>query len=133
MKGRPVNSPEKSVTTVDELVAATKDTGVHHVVVRGSLANAPSIRLSPGQSLRGEDDVSEINFTAGTDGVQLSSDNRIQSIRLNATPDKRAIFNLAPPLIVCPAVISPNLSLRPPSITRHQQPRVSDSGKELIK
>jgi len=88
-----MNSPEKSVTTVDELVAATKDTGVHHVVVRGTLTNAPSIRLSPGQSLRGEGDGSEINFAAGIDGVQLSSDNRIQDIRLNATADKRAILN----------------------------------------
>ncbi len=93
MKDRPMNSQEKSVATVDELVAATKDTDAHHVVVRGSLANAPSIRLSPGQSLRGEGDGSQITFAAGTDGLQLSSDNRIHNIRLYATTDKRAIFN----------------------------------------
>ena len=88
-----MNTQEKSVTTVEELVAATKDTGIHHIVVRSSLANAPSVRLAPGQSLRGEGDHAQISFAAETDGLQVSSDNRIQNIRLNATTNKRAIFN----------------------------------------
>ena len=32
----------KSAATVEELVAATKDTGVRRIAVRGDLANAPS-------------------------------------------------------------------------------------------
>jgi len=50
----------KSAATVEELVAATKDTGVRRIAVRGDLANAPSIRLSPGQSLHGEGDGARI-------------------------------------------------------------------------
>ena len=83
----------KSVTTVEELVAATRNGDAHHIVVRGGLSNAPSIHLAPGQSLRGDGDAAAIAFTAGTDGLQLSSDNRIHNIRLNASLDKRAIFN----------------------------------------
>ena len=83
----------KSAATVEEVVAATKDAGIRRILVRGDLANAPSIRLSPGQSLQGEGDESQITFAARTDGLQLSSDNRVHNIRLHASPDKRAIFN----------------------------------------
>lgn len=88
-----MNPREKAATTVDELVALSKDTGVRQIVVRGGLADVPSVRLSPGQSLRGEDESSTITFAEGTDGLQLSSDNRIHDIRLHASADKRAIFN----------------------------------------
>ena len=83
----------KVVNTVEQLVAATKEAGIHHIVVHGGLTGAQSIRLSPGQSLRGEGDAAAITFAAGIDGIQLSSDNRIHNIRLNAAADKRAIFN----------------------------------------
>jgi hypothetical protein len=88
-----MNSQEKTVSTADELVAATKDKGTHHIVVRGALLHAPSIRLAPGQSLRGDRDGAAITFATSVDGVQLSSDNRIHNIRINASVDKRAIFN----------------------------------------
>jgi hypothetical protein len=84
---------EKAVATVDALVAATKERSVKQIVVSGSLANAPTISLSPGQSLRGEGEEAAVTFTKGTDGLQLSSDNRVHNIRLHTTPDKRAIFN----------------------------------------
>jgi len=93
MKGHCMNSQEKSVTTVDELAATTKDNGVHHIVVRGSLTNAPSIRLAPDQSLRGGREHSSITFAVGADGLQLSSNNRLHDLRFTTTPDKRAIFN----------------------------------------
>ncbi len=83
----------KSVTTVDELIAATRDKNAHHIVVRGGLTNAPSIRLAPGQSIRGDGDEAVISFAADIDGLQLSSDNRVHNVRLNATVNKRAIFN----------------------------------------
>ena len=88
-----MNNQEKPVTTIDALVAATRDAGVQHIIVSGSLTNSPSIRLSPGQSLRGDGAETMIAFAAGADGLQLSSDNRIHNIRLDASPDKRAIFN----------------------------------------
>jgi hypothetical protein len=79
--------------TTDALIAATKDKSVRHIAISGHLADAPSIRLSPGQSLRGADEQSAIAFAAGTDGLQLSSDNRVHNIRLDTSPTKRAIFN----------------------------------------
>jgi hypothetical protein len=83
----------QSADTVEKLVTATKDACIRRIVVRGDLPDAPSIRLSPGQSLRGESDESKITFADGTDGLQISSDNRIHNIRLHASPDRRALFN----------------------------------------
>lgn len=88
-----MNAGETLVTTTDALVTATKDKDVQRIAVSGHLTDAPSVRLSPGQSLRGADKRSIITFTAYTDGLQLSSDNRISDVRLEASPEKRAIFN----------------------------------------
>lgn len=88
-----MNNPENVVSTVEALVAATKDKGAHHIVVRGALVNAPSIVLAPGQTLRGDGDGAAVTFAKDSDGVQLSFDNRIHNIRLNAASEKRAIFN----------------------------------------
>ena len=62
-------------------------------MVRGHLSKVPSVRLSPGQSLRGDGDQATVTFADSADGLQLSSDNRVHSIHLRAAPDKRAIFN----------------------------------------
>ncbi|HEX6005777.1 MAG TPA: hypothetical protein VFZ14_17450 [Burkholderiales bacterium] len=88
-----MNVSETSIATVDELVAATKDKGAHHIAVHGDLTNAPTIRLSPGQTLRGEGEGATVTFANDADGLQLSSDNRIHNIRLSASTDRRAIFN----------------------------------------
>lgn len=98
MEGHPMSasytmSAAKAVTTADQLVTATQDASIHQIVVHGSLTNAPSVRLSPGQTLRGEHDGSQITFIPGSDGLQLSSDNRIHTLHLSTAPDKRAIFN----------------------------------------
>lgn len=88
-----MSNPERTVATLDELVAAAKDKSTQHIVVHGNLTNAPSIRLSPGQSLHGDGDGAAITFAKGGDGLQLSCDNRVHNIRLNASANKRAIFN----------------------------------------
>jgi hypothetical protein len=88
-----MKSPDTAVKTVDALVAAIKDTDAERIVVRGDLTGAPSFRLAPGQSLFGEGEGAAITFEEGIDGVQLSSDNRIGTIRLQTAPDRRAIFN----------------------------------------
>jgi hypothetical protein len=88
-----MDNPDKAVTTVAALVAATADKGVRQIAVRGVLTDAPAIRLAPGQSLRGDGDGAAITFARDGDGVQLSSDNRIHNLRLNASPERRAIFN----------------------------------------
>jgi hypothetical protein len=81
------------VTSVEALIAASKDVGIRRIVVQGALDDAPSIRLSPGQSLHGEGQSARIGFAAGSEGLQLSSDNRVHNLRLDAAIDKRAIFN----------------------------------------
>ena len=86
-----MSTAEKAVSPSDALVAATRDKDVRHIVVCGKLTDTPSINLLPGQTLRG--DGAAVIFTAGSDGVQLSSDNRVHNIRLDTVPEKRAIFN----------------------------------------
>ena len=84
---------ERVVTTSDELLAAVGSEGTRRIVVRGSLQGAPTIRLMPGQTLRGEHDACGITFQESVDGLQLSADNAISSLRLVASPTRRAIFN----------------------------------------
>lgn len=81
------------VSTVDKLVAASSDPRILRIHVEGHLTGAPSVRLSPGQALIGADEHAAVTFASGNDGVQLSSDNRLQGIRLAASPEKRALFN----------------------------------------
>lgn len=92
-KARFMDTRERSVAAVEDLIAATRDSNVRRIVVRGDLSGAPAIRLLPGQSLYGEGERPRIAFAEGTDGVQLSSDNRVHGIHLHASPQKRAIFN----------------------------------------
>jgi hypothetical protein len=87
------SKPGHPVATTDALVAAVRDPVARRIVVRGELAKAPSIRLAPGQILCGEDEHCSIAFDDGVDGVQLSTDNEISTLRLLASPEQRAIFN----------------------------------------
>ena len=94
---RPVNMVNAKPTT-DHRVATTveltvRDPAARRIVVRGTLADAPSIRLAPGQILCGEDDHCSIAFADGVDGVQLTTDNEVSALQLTVSPDKRAILN----------------------------------------
>ena len=88
-----MNQREHTANSVDELVALTKNADVRQIVVGGELTNVPELRLSPGQSLRGEDASSALSFKDGSDGIQLSSNNLIQNLFVATSPDTRAIFN----------------------------------------
>jgi hypothetical protein len=88
-----MSTSDVTVETVEALVAASKDGAVRRIAVKANLANAPSIRLSPGQTLCGAGPDAIIGFTAAADGLQLSSDNCVRDIRLDAAPDRRAVFN----------------------------------------
>lgn len=81
------------VKTTAMLVGAVKDGAVSLIVVDGALANVPSLRLHPGQSLQGANDRASITFAEGEEGLQLTSDNDVVNIRLQTRPDQRAIFN----------------------------------------
>jgi hypothetical protein len=87
-----MSAAEKWVTTTDALVTAIKE-GIGKVVVSGRLGDAPSLHLSPGQSLCGAAADSTVAFLAGADGVELSCDNSIHNLHLDAAPERRAIFN----------------------------------------
>ncbi len=61
--------------------------------MRGMIADAPSIRLSPGQHLVGEHEHASILFRPDGDGLELTSDNEVRTIRLQAAPHQRAVYN----------------------------------------
>jgi hypothetical protein len=84
---------ERTISTVDELLAAVQDRQAKIITVNGELADAPSIRLAPGQSLKGSDEASTIRFRPGQDGVQLSSDNEVSNLVVVCDVERRAIFN----------------------------------------
>jgi len=81
------------VTTSEALQAAVRDEDRRVIAIGGTLSGLPSIRLLPGQSLVGGEAGATLAFAAGSDGVQLSEDNEIRDLRIEASPDRRAIFN----------------------------------------
>src|SRR5258708_12845021 len=87
-----MSSPPHFIATAEQLVALTKEPRARHLVVCGNLANVPSFRLAPGQTLAGNGDNASIAFVKGIDGLQLSSDNEVRNLRLEASAGRRAIF-----------------------------------------
>src|SRR5258708_38059486 len=85
--------PPEFNETAEQVVALTKEPRALHLVVCGNLANVPSFRLAPGQTLAGNGDNASISFVKGVDGLQLSSDNEVRHLRLEASAGRRAIFN----------------------------------------
>jgi hypothetical protein len=78
---------------LDKLLAATQETQVKTITVTEDLAGVPSLRLSPGQALRGDNRTPAIRFRAGQDGLELSSDNAVSGLRLICDLDRCAVFN----------------------------------------
>ena len=62
------------------------------IEVQGALDHAPSLRLKPGQALRGAPGAS-IRFVPGQDGVVLTADNSVENIELLADPERCALLN----------------------------------------
>jgi hypothetical protein len=84
---------ERKVSSVEELLAATRDTEVTTITVEHDLLDVPSLKLAPRQSLRGVEARPMLCFRAGQDGVQLSSDNTVSELRLVGDSRARAVFN----------------------------------------
>lgn len=80
-------------TTPQELQAALHDGRYKRIVVRGSLSALPTLRLEPGQSIVGEGAEAALSFQHGDDGLQLSTDNEVIGVHIEAARNKRAIFN----------------------------------------
>ena len=81
------------VSTAADLAAAAEDPRPRCITVQCSLAGLPSLRLSPGQVLMAEGPGVRLHFAPGQDGVQLSSDNRVEQLELLTDPDRCAVFN----------------------------------------
>jgi hypothetical protein len=83
---------QRKVSSVPDLLASVADASIRQIVATSSIEGAPSFRLSPGQSLVGENGAC-LRFAPRHDGVELSSDNRIEDIELKTDVDRRAVFN----------------------------------------
>jgi hypothetical protein len=81
------------VTTNQGLLDAAQSGCEQLIVVRGDLTNVPTLTLAPGQDLTASQLGGSIAFAAGSDGVQLTSDNSVSDLRLAADNTQRAIFN----------------------------------------
>ena len=81
------------VTTIAELEIAIADASIQHIVVATAIDNVSTLRLSSGQNLTGLDTQSALHFAAGQDGLQLSSDNKVENLLVVTDADRRAIFN----------------------------------------
>jgi len=66
---------------------------VRDIVIAANLTGLPTLRLSPGKTLRGANPAVTLRFAPGQDGVQLSSDNQVQNLELQADRDRRVVFN----------------------------------------
>jgi hypothetical protein len=84
---------EKTVSGLEELMAAAGDETVRRIVVEGEIAGVPSFRLAPGRQLVGAAKSAALVFADGADGVEISRDNEVAHIRLQVAPRLRAIFN----------------------------------------
>jgi hypothetical protein len=88
-----MNTEQLEVSTVRELQAAAANASVRQIMVSASISDVPPLRLSPGQKLTGTEAQSALRFAAGSDGLELSTDNLVEGLQLVADPDKRAVFN----------------------------------------
>ncbi|MBY8863412.1 hypothetical protein K7711_43575 [Nocardia sp. CA2R105] len=82
-----------TVTNAGELSAAAGNACAHDIGVRGVISSPKAITLAPGQRLTGTTNDAAIVFPKAVDGVQLSSDNTVSKLRIQADSAQRAIFN----------------------------------------
>ena len=84
----------RSVGSTLELDNALKASDCDEIVVTRSLFDVPTIRLRPGQSLKGSAGAEmQVDFVEGSDGVLCSTDNTISQVSLRVSPKRRAIAN----------------------------------------
>ncbi|MER6936253.1 hypothetical protein [Nocardioides sp. NPDC000441] len=81
------------MTTSQALVDATQSGCEQTIVVDGDLTNVPSFALAPGQNLTASSSGGSIAFAPGSDGVQITQDNRVSNLRLATDTTQRAVYN----------------------------------------
>lgn len=83
-----------NVSSVQELLTAVGDPEMRTIKVAANLEEVPSFRLAPSQVLCGPRNSNlHLSFSAGVDGLCVSTDNSIRDLSLYASPEKRAIKN----------------------------------------
>ena len=83
---------QRDVSTAQDLIAVVRDRSVDRIVVSGDLAGLSSLELLPDQALTAAARAT-LQFKDGSDGIRLSSNNKLENLTLIAAPEKRAIFN----------------------------------------
>jgi len=84
----------QQVSTVSALVDAGQDPSVSAIEVTCDLEGLSSLQLSPGQTIRSRrGEHFTLRFAPGLDGLRLSADNRVSSLALHTSPDRRAVWN----------------------------------------
>ena len=87
-----MDSKTALVTSVEQLLEAAQDTDVEQIIVRGAISQVPSLRLSPGQRLVGEQESAALLFRPEIDGLQLTTDNEVRDLQLQVSSQRRALF-----------------------------------------
>lgn len=81
------------VATTGALLAAAADPAIREIVLATDLTEVPSFRLSPGQSLTAASAGLALRFGHGQHGLRLSSDNRLEGMKLQTDIDRYALCN----------------------------------------
>jgi hypothetical protein len=81
------------VDTNEKLLASLADPGVSDLVIAGPLQGLAGFRLRPGQTLVGNSEKARLGFLPGSNGVQMSSDNRIANLAIACDDDRCTIWN----------------------------------------
>jgi hypothetical protein len=88
-----MDTQDHEVRTSAELLEKIGDRKARRIVVAGRLVDLPTLRLLPGQMLRGADDGAALHFAGGQDGIQLSTDNTIENMELRTDTTRKVLFN----------------------------------------
>jgi hypothetical protein len=92
--GKAMQTKTRRVNSVEDLVGAANDNQVREIVLMTNLSEVPPVGLLPGQGLGSDSgETRSLIFREHTDGVRLSSDNRIEGVNIVTSPERRAIWN----------------------------------------
>jgi len=81
------------VDTNEKLMASLAHPGVGELAIAAPLQGLAGFRLRPGQTLAGNTEKARLGFRSGSDGVQMSSDNRIVNLAIACDDDRCAVWN----------------------------------------
>ena len=63
------------------------------IIIRKSLSGVPNLKLQRGTTISGVEPNISLSFLPGVDGLEVSEDNTIASIKLVVQPNRKAIYN----------------------------------------